>query len=68
VSERYHITLRQAEKKTKEIDAKRDHLHEFFGGKAPDHHIFDIVYNFMTMKEAEILESIIRIMELRQMI
>jgi hypothetical protein len=68
VSERYHLTLRQAEKKTKEIDAKRDHLHEFFGGKAPVHSIFDMVYNYKTMNQTEIIESIVRVMELRKMI
>lgn len=68
VRDRYHLTLKQAEKKTRQIDAKRDHLHEFFGGKPPDHHIFDIVYNFKTMQETEILESIVRVMELRGMI
>jgi hypothetical protein len=68
VKERYQMTLRQAEKKVKEIDAKRDHLHEFFGGKPPEHSIFDIVFNFKTMPETEIIETIVRVMELRQMI
>jgi len=68
VSERYHLPLRQAEKKTKEIDAKRDNLREFFEGKKPDNSIFDIVFNYKTMTEKEILETIVKVMEIRNII
>jgi cytidylate kinase len=68
VSERYHLPLRQAQKKAKEIDAKRDHLREFFEGKKPDNSIFDIVFNYKTMSEKEILEAILKVMELRNLI
>lgn len=68
VSERYHLTQRQALKKITQIDAKRDHLHEFFGGKEADKNFYDIVYNYQTMTQTEILESIIRVMEMRKMI
>jgi len=68
VSERYNLPYAKALKKTKEIDSKRDNLRAYFEGKAPDNSIFDIVFNFSTMTEEEILGSIIRIMELRKMI
>jgi cytidylate kinase len=68
VGDRYHLPHRQAEKKTKKIDAKRNHLREFFEGKAPDNSVFDIVFNYKTMTEKEILEATVKVMELRNMI
>ncbi len=68
VSERYNLPYAKALKKTKEIDSKRDNLRAYFEGKAPDDSIFDIVFNYSTMTEQEILESIISIMQLRKMI
>jgi len=68
ISERQKISIDEARRKLLEIDYKRDHLREYFDGMKADNSIFDIIFNYQTMNEEEILESIIRIMELKKMI
>ena len=68
ISERQKISIDEARRKLLEIDYKRDHLREYFEGMKVDDSIFDIIFNYQTMNEEEILESIIRIMELKKMI
>lgn len=68
ISERQKIPIDAARRKLLEIDYKRDHLREYFEGMKADNSIFDIIFNYQTMNEEEILESIIRIMELKKMI
>ena len=68
VSERYALSYHEALKKTREIDAKRNQLHEFFLGKKMDNSIFDIVFNYMSMNENEILDTVVSIMEMRKII
>jgi hypothetical protein len=68
VSEKYSLSYHEALKRTREIDAKRNQLHEFFLGKKMDNSIFDIVFNYMTMKEDEILDTIVSIMKMRKII
>lgn len=68
VSEKYGLSYHEALKKTRDIDAKRNQLHEFFLGKKMDNSIFDIVFNYMTLKEEEILDTIVSIMEMRKII
>ena len=68
ISERQHISVDEARRILLEIDYKRDHLREYFEGMKASNLIFDIVFNYQTMNEEEILESIIRIMELKKMI
>ncbi len=68
ISERQNISIDEARRKLLEIDYKRDHLREYFEGTKVDNSIFDIVFNYQTMNEGEILETIIKVMELRKMI
>lgn len=68
VSERQNISIDEARRKLLEIDYKRNHLREYFEGIKPDKSIFDIIFNYQTMNEEEILECIIRIMEIKKMI
>lgn len=68
ISERQKIPIDEARRKLLEIDYKRDHLREYFEGMKADNSIFDVIFNYQTMNEEEILESIIRIMELKKMI
>ena len=68
VSERQKISTDEARRKLLEIDYKREHLREYFDGRKADNSVFDVVFNYQTMNEEEILESIIRIMELKKMI
>jgi len=68
ISERQKISTDEARRKLLEIDYKREHLREYFDGRKADNSVFDVVFNYQTMNEEEILESIIRIMELKKMI
>jgi len=68
ISEHQNITLDEARRKLLEIDYKRNHLREYFEGTKPDNSIFDIIFNFQTMNQEEILECIVRVMELKKMI
>jgi cytidylate kinase len=68
ISERYELSYHEALKKTREMDAKRDHLHEFFIGKKMDNSIFDIVLNYKTMTENEILETIVSVIKMRKIL
>jgi len=68
ISETQRISHDEARRKLLEIDYKRNLLREYFEGKKPDNSIFDIIFNYQTMNENEILESIIRLMELKNMI
>ena len=68
VSDTQHITIAQARRKLLEIDYKRNLLREYFEGKKPDNSIFDVIFNYQTMNEDEILELIVRLVELRKMI
>ena len=68
ISERQNISIDDARRKLLEIDYKRNHLREYFEGLKPDNSIFDIIFNYQSMNEEEILESIIKVMELKKMI
>jgi cytidylate kinase len=68
VSERQNISVDEARRKLLEIDYKRNHLREYYEGMKPDDSIFDIIFNYQTMNEEEILECIIKVMELKKMI
>lgn len=68
ISEHQKISIDAARRKLLEIDYKRNHLREYYEGIKPDNSIFDVVFNYQTVNKDEILECIIRLMELRQMI
>jgi cytidylate kinase len=68
VSERQNMSIDEARRKLLEIDYKRNHLREYYEGMKPDDSIFDIIFNYQTMNEEEILESIVKVMEMKKMI
>jgi hypothetical protein len=50
------------------VDTQRHLILDFFEGKKVDDSIFDVVYNYMTLAEEDIINSIIQIMESKDMI
>jgi hypothetical protein len=62
------ISLADARKKIEHLDAQRHLIRDFFEGKKADDSIFDVVYNYMTLAEEDIVASIIQIMESKDMI
>ncbi len=68
VSERFQIELKEAEKYIMEIDRKRIEFINFFGGINTDYTRFDITFNTMTLSVSEIVDIIIKTMEMRKFI
>lgn len=68
ISERHGIPVLQARKMAEEIDVKRYKLIENLLGKKPDPYIFDLAFNCMYLSREEIVQAIIRLMEMKKMI
>jgi len=68
VSNRQMISLTEARKKIHHIDSQRDFIREFFIGKKPDDTEFDVIFNYMTLEEEDIISAIIRLMESKNLI
>ena len=68
VSNREMISLSEAKKKIAHIDAQRNQLHQYFVGKTPDNTLFDVVFNYATLSDDEIIGAIIKMMEFKDMI
>jgi len=68
VSKRQMISLGEAEKKIKEIDHKRALIREFFEKKHVDNSKFDIILNYMTIAEEDLISIIVNMMEHKDMI
>ena len=68
VSKRQMISLADARKKIEHIDAQRALIREFFEGKKVDNSIFDVTFNYMTLEEEVIISTIVRMMELKDLI
>lgn len=68
VSERKNMPFDEARKLIMLIDLKRKKLVEYFNCKKLNDCRFDLHFNYMTMEENEILDIIIRLMEMRNMI
>lgn len=68
VSKMYMISLTEARKKIQTIDAQRKVIREFFGGEKKDKSAFDVTFNYMTLDEEDIISTIIRLMESKDLI
>jgi cytidylate kinase len=67
-SEKYCVSLEEAEKITLDIDRKRKQFREYFGGKNSDYLWFDLTFNCMTMSVEEITKIIVKAVEVRNFI
>lgn len=68
ISEKMQIDLKEAESFVLSIDRQREEFRDYFGGKNTDYTRFDISFNSMTLTVKEIVEIIIKTMELRKFI
>jgi cytidylate kinase len=68
ISEKHEISFDDAKKYVTEIDKKRIQLINNFMGKKADNSIFDIIFNCKTMKQKEIVETIIKLAEIKKLI
>jgi len=68
VCKRQMITLAEAEKKVREIDHKRALIREYFEKSKVDDTKFDVIVNYMTLAEEDIIATIVKLMELKDMV
>ncbi|HCT30259.1 MAG TPA: hypothetical protein DIW31_05895 [Bacteroidales bacterium] len=69
VSEKMHIDdLKETEAFILSIDRQREEFRDYFGGKNTDYTRFDISFNSMTLTIREIVDIVIKTMEIRKFI
>lgn len=68
IQDRFDISSDTARKQVLEVDEKRKTFLSFYGGDKPDGDLFDAVYNRAHLTEEEIVESIVRIAQMRQFV
>ena len=68
VSKKQMITLSEAKKKIHHVEEQRDALNQFFTKGKFDNSAFDAIFNLTTLTEDEIIATIIKMMELKDMI
>jgi len=68
VSKKQMIPLAEAKKKILHIDGQRDLIREFFAGGKVDNNEFDVIFNYMSLDEEDIIAAIIRLMESKDLI
>ena len=67
-SEKQCISIDEAEKYTNDVDRKRKQFREYFEGKDTDYTNFDMTFNCMTMSVEEIVEIILKAVDIRKYI
>jgi cytidylate kinase len=68
ISEKQCCTQAEALKYVKEIDKRRSQYREYYEGKNTDYTWFDMHFNCMTLNADEIVNAIVRMMEIRKLI
>jgi cytidylate kinase len=68
ISERYDLSFAEARKSVLEMDKKREKFRESFEGRNTDYTWFDVTFNRMSLTENEIIETIIKMMETKNLI
>lgn len=68
IQDRFDISSDAARKRVLEVDEKRKTFMSFYGGDKPDGDLFDAVFNRAHLSEEEIVESIVRLTQLRQFV
>jgi len=68
IKERFNFTASEARKHVQEMETKRAIFMKYFRGNIPESDIFDISLNRKTLDVDQIVESIIKILELKKMI
>lgn len=68
VSKNQMISLAEARKKILAIDMQRKMISEYFEGGKIDNSAFDVIFNYMTLDEEDIISTILRLMESKDLI
>ena len=68
VSKQQMISLLEAKRKIQHIDMQRALLREYFEGKKASNDVFDVIFNYLTVDEEDIIATIIKLMECKDMV
>ena len=68
ISEKQCCTLQEAIKYVKETDKRRAQYREYYEGKNTDYTWFDARFNCMTLKIEDVVDAIIKLMEVKKLI
>ena len=68
VSNQQMISLTEAKKKIHDIDMQRALLREYYQGKKIGNDGFDVIFNYLTLDEEDIISSIIKLMECKDLV
>jgi cytidylate kinase len=68
ISEKHCCSPEEAKKVIQEIDKRRSQYRNYYQGKGTDYTSFDIQFNCMTLSVEEVVEEIVKMMEIRKMI
>lgn len=68
ISEKQCCTHKEAMKYVQEIDKRRAQYREYYEGKNTDYTWFDARFNCMTLKIEEVVDAIVKLMEIRKLI
>jgi cytidylate kinase len=68
IKERFNITATESRKQVKEMEEKRSSFMNYFRCSLPENELIDISFNRKTINTNDIVDSIIRIMELKKLI
>jgi len=68
ISEKLNLDLKAAEAYVLEIDRQREEFRDYFGGRNTDYTRFDLSFNSMTLSVGEIVEIVLKTMEIRNFI
>jgi cytidylate kinase len=63
ISQRQNLEISEAEKKIRDIDHKRARIREFFEKQKVDDSSYDIILNYMTIAEEDIISTIVHLMK-----
>lgn len=68
VSEKQCMSIPDAKKYIKEIDDRRAQYRAYYQGKNNDYTSFDVQFNCMTLSSQEIVDTIVKMMEIRKLL
>lgn len=68
VSKNQMISLVEAKRKIQHIDIQRTEIREYFEGSRVSNNSFDVIFNYLTLDDEDIISAIVRLMESKDLI
>ena len=58
----------EAKRKIQHIDTQRTQIREYFEGSKVSNNSFDVIFNYLTLDEEDIISAVVRLMESKDLI